>query len=620
MKIPACGVDARAKREFVRLLASAIQTHDLSTVIALLSHCKEADNIVIVNFVNKDGDNLLHFAAETGTPAIVQALIVFGFDIDAKNRKAETPRHKANVGTIDGNKIIYVLHAVGAQRCPPETAGCHHGCKHGENYTGIEPEEQPHMEELRKILDQMLHDSGMKKMADPGNCKRIKGGRLLCLDGGGIRGLVLVQMLLEIESVLRKPVMHCFDWIAGTSTGGILGLGLAAGKSLRECQALYFRIKENAFVGLRPYDSECLEKELKECLGANTVMADIEKPKIMITGALADRKPMDLHLFRNYEAPSAILKLPESSKFKPTLSPREQLLWKAARATSAAPSYFPEFGRFLDGGLIANNPTLHAMKEINEYNLALKASNREKEVIPLSLVVSLGTGIMPTKPYTLNENFEENSDNFLPDKKFARFLVGFWNIVKRISKRIRALAMLLIDQVTASNGHVVDCARTWCSMIGVPYYRFSPHLSTEVALDAKSDDILVNMMWTTKAFMHANRDVVQELATIIGRDSSLEFDEIPIQAGQGLLIRKSVAVFTSTSSTSQSRSIQRQTVSNSTGNTVRSNNNENTDWSNSTRSRMPQKGSAPKRPRLTGYENSGIEGHTKNKCPSSGPN
>jgi len=59
-------------------------------------------------------------------------------------------------------------------------------------------------------------------------------------------------------------------------------------------------------------------------------------------------------------------------------------------------------------------------------------------------------------------------------------------------------------------------------MIGVPYYRFNPQLSTEVAMDEKSDEILVNMIWTAKAFMYANRDVVQELATIIKRDSSLE--------------------------------------------------------------------------------------------------
>jgi calcium-independent phospholipase A2 len=40
-------------------------------------------------------------------------------------------------------------------------------------------------------------------------------GRLLCLDGGGIRGLVLVQMLLEIEQLSQVPIQSLFDWVAG---------------------------------------------------------------------------------------------------------------------------------------------------------------------------------------------------------------------------------------------------------------------------------------------------------------------------------------------------------------------------------------------------------------------
>jgi calcium-independent phospholipase A2 len=59
--------------------------------------------------------------------------------------------------------------------------------------------------------------------------KSTKGGRLLCLDGGGIRGLILAVVLLELEKELGCPVIQCFEWVAGTSTGGILTLGLATG-------------------------------------------------------------------------------------------------------------------------------------------------------------------------------------------------------------------------------------------------------------------------------------------------------------------------------------------------------------------------------------------------------
>lgn len=132
-------------------------------------------------------------------------------------------------------------------------------------------------------------------------------GRLLCMDGGGIRGLVLAQMLLEIERIAQTPIHHLFDWVAGTSTGGILALELGAGKSMKQCMCMYLRMKEQAFVGSRPYPSDNLESLLKETLGPNTVMTDIKHPKLMITGVMADRKPVDLHLFRNYKSASDIL-------------------------------------------------------------------------------------------------------------------------------------------------------------------------------------------------------------------------------------------------------------------------------------------------------------------------
>lgn len=132
-------------------------------------------------------------------------------------------------------------------------------------------------------------------------------GRVLCLDGGGIRGLVLVQMLLEIEKLSQTPIIHLFDWIAGTSTGGILALGLGCGKTMRQCMSLYLRMKEQCFNGSRPYSSELLEAILKDNLGEWTVMTDIKHPKIMVTGVMADRKPVDLHLFRNYTSASDIL-------------------------------------------------------------------------------------------------------------------------------------------------------------------------------------------------------------------------------------------------------------------------------------------------------------------------
>lgn len=57
--------------------------------------------------------------------------------------------------------------------------------------------------------------------------------------------------------------------------------------------------------------------------------------------------------------------------------PPDQLVWRAARCSGAAPTYFRPIGRFLDGGLLANNPTLDAMAEIHEYNKTLIKKVRE---------------------------------------------------------------------------------------------------------------------------------------------------------------------------------------------------------------------------------------------------
>ena len=61
--------------------------------------------------------------------------------------------------------------------------------------------------------------------------KRIYGKEaVLTMDGGGIRGLVLIQLLLALEEFTKQPIIRLFDWIGGTSTGGILTLAIANGK------------------------------------------------------------------------------------------------------------------------------------------------------------------------------------------------------------------------------------------------------------------------------------------------------------------------------------------------------------------------------------------------------
>jgi len=110
-----------------------------------------------------------------------------------------------------------------------------------------------------------------------------KGDRVLCLDGGGIKGLVLIEMLAAIERISGKRIVDLFDWIIGTSTGGILALALVyselcfinymvmlnnilADLTLDELRRMYFSLKDKVLhsIGIPHSDTEALEIILKD--------------------------------------------------------------------------------------------------------------------------------------------------------------------------------------------------------------------------------------------------------------------------------------------------------------------------------------------------------------------
>ncbi|KAL1451316.1 hypothetical protein WDU94_005705 [Cyamophila willieti] len=247
----------------------------------------------------------------------------------SRNNNNDTPRHLAALSeTKKKDRILYVLHAVGAERCESGKQGCNDGCRHDGSFDGAPPAvpitEPVNICFLAELLDSSNH-----------------GGRVLCLDGGGIKGVVLIAQLMALEKLTQRPILECFDWIAGTSTGGILASGLAAGKPLRELMNIYFLIKDKVFGITRPFDDRELLKILKEILGEHTVVNDIQTVKLLITGTLCDKSPVRLHLFRNYPSPSAMVAPDAPSPRSPPLADHtQQVVWQAARSSGAAPTYF----------------------------------------------------------------------------------------------------------------------------------------------------------------------------------------------------------------------------------------------------------------------------------------
>lgn len=162
------------------------------------------------------------------------------------------------------------------------------------------------------------------------------------------------------------------------------------------------------------------------------------------------------------------------------------------------------------------------MTEIHEYNMALHSVGRREEIVPVSVVVSLGTGLIPVteqkgydvyKPESIIDAYRlvQGVTAIGIEIKFAQFLFFF----SKFLKYINFVGNLLVDQATAADGRVVDRARAWCSMIGVPYFRFNPQLSEDIAMDEKNDVKLIKMLFEAKAYMHANRNKVIEMINII---------------------------------------------------------------------------------------------------------
>lgn len=476
-----------------------VQRNRVACVVTLLCHGADP------NMKDNKGNTPLHYASHQLIPVLVQAFIAFGADINSQNNMGESPRHLASIDndktkSADRDKVIYLLHTVGAKRCNVKLPSCLVGCLSGGSFNGVPVYEPPKLRS-RWVMDETIADMQIQETSSwqlKNNNGAAGTGRVLCLDGGGIKGLVLTQMLFFLQELLGRPIHECFDWISGTSTGGFLALMLASGKSVQECQSLYYCLKEKVFVGSRPYDSAPLEDMLRKEFGDEAVMSDIKSPKVMVTTTLADRLPPDLHLFRNYESPLSILGVQECSNFMKLKPPSEQKIWEAARCSGAAPSYFSACGQFLDGGLVSNNPVLDTLTEIGEWNMALKKAGREDEVFTPTVVVSLGCGKPPVESV---ENVDLAFPSMLELRKGFQAMYNMFN--------------LLVEQSCASEGRIVDRARIWCSDLHVPFFRLTPQFSEDLLLDEAQDENLVRAMWETKAYMTSQHRMMEQLKPLL---------------------------------------------------------------------------------------------------------
>ncbi len=210
--------------------------------------------------------------------------------------------------------------------------------------------------------------------------------RILSIDGGGIRGLFPAAILATIEERCLAAgglVTDYFDLAVGTSTGGIIAVGLGAGMDAASIRDLYIKRGSDIFPAGRHgrlsdiahyvYDRAALEAILRQRFGAK-LFGD---SRLRLCIPAFEGKHSEVYMF----------KTPHHQDYK---TDRFEEMVTVALATAAAPTYFRplEHGGYVlvDGGLWANNPTMLGVVE------ALSCFDVSRDQIE---ILSIGCGDEP---------------------------------------------------------------------------------------------------------------------------------------------------------------------------------------------------------------------------------
>ena len=226
--------------------------------------------------------------------------------------------------------------------------------------------------------------------------------KLLALDGGGIRGVLSLEILAAVEDIVRSKLgkdavlADYFDYIAGTSTGAIIAAGLSRGMPVSEIRTIYHKHGEEmfdkAFILDRyrfKFDSDRLQGLMQTTYGERTTFGDDELKTLLMVVLRNATTDSPWPLSNN---PDAIYNDPARPDCNLNFP-----LWQLVRASTAAPTYFPpeliKVGEhpfvFVDGGVtMYNNPAfqLFLMATLGAYRLGWPTGEDKM------LLVSVGTG------------------------------------------------------------------------------------------------------------------------------------------------------------------------------------------------------------------------------------
>lgn len=219
--------------------------------------------------------------------------------------------------------------------------------------------------------------------------------RILSIDGGGVRGLLVTVLLQRLAQESNRPhFLSQIDMFAGTSTGAIVALGMAMGFSPQKGRRLYEEkspiifadsfwdnLKDWGFAVGAQYSNEPLKEVLIEEFGATTTLNDLPK-KVLVAAFDLDNEETNSNKSRHWK-PKFFHNYPGDD------SDGTELVVNVALRSAAAPTFFPIYQGYVDGGVAANNPSMCALAQALDPRAAAK---QPEDVV----ILSLGTGTRPS--------------------------------------------------------------------------------------------------------------------------------------------------------------------------------------------------------------------------------
>lgn len=229
--------------------------------------------------------------------------------------------------------------------------------------------------------------------------------RVLCIDGGGVRGIIPARILQTFEEQAERPIHELFDIVIGTSTGGIIALAIAMPDPGQPQKAMYkaqdlvqFYLERSSYIF-----KQSIWRNLQTAFGIWGAKYNRERLDHMLEDLFKDMRLDQSLCHAGVLSYSVDNYLPHLwSSYNAQKDPRKNhYLRDAAGATSAAPILFApkaivsedgqEYFTEVDGGIYANNPATAAMIAVSELYPDFKRDSL--------VMVSLGTGKVGGRSY-----------------------------------------------------------------------------------------------------------------------------------------------------------------------------------------------------------------------------